>query len=355
MSVYTNKSSKKQKGTFDQKTKRKSNSRSGSSEKQNLDDDALQNTERSKCDQVFYQDVYIGPFIPPKVIASKVKASVTIIMWLLFLSSCEKTDVAEPPKPKIQDGKYYSTDSKWVYKQNQYNLQFTEAIGIYNFYNAVPKSLSFFSYLREDKYYPYMDQITSQLKGIANHEHFSEEDMAGCVLAWTHSIPREADPPGPEEYLRSPILTILDNRGDCDDHALLFSICMAYLGKKSCLVVYPGRHMASGIAIDGWTGPYFEGPSGTKYVFAEATWPDRALGEVSYPGDSFLVFEIDPVLSNDQYAKMIPKREKQLEIDGYDEMGNIYYKDGTVSIVDSISLADRSELERKSFTTSKAQ
>ncbi|MBS1686303.1 MAG: hypothetical protein JSS76_16290 [Bacteroidetes bacterium] len=230
---------------------------------------------------------------------------VLMAAFFMALASCNESGHSELKLTPERSDRSLSTHSQWLFRDRWYDLKFTKSVAVYDFYDEVPKGMSYYSYIREDKFCPYMEDIRKPLEGIAQDEHFSDRDLAECVLAWTQSIPYEKDPPGPREFIRFPILTLLDNRGDCEDHALLFSCTMASLGKPSCLIVIPGQtHMAAGVALDEWDGPYFTGPSGRHYVFAEATWPNTPLGKVSYPSDSVLIYEIDPIVSVTRYAKL---------------------------------------------------
>ena len=116
----------------------------------------------------------------------------------------------------------------------------------------------------------------SYIRGLADRLNELTSDMsslerANCVLKFVQSIPYvyDIDNKGVSDYWNYPYETLWDQKGDCDDHAILYAALMKAMGYKVAILILPG-HMAVGLDVSGASGTYYM-VSGVKYYYCEAT------------------------------------------------------------------------------------
>ena len=110
----------------------------------------------------------------------------------------------------------------------------------------------------------------------------SPEEMAHQILSWVgRSIVYDELEARPlHDYARTPVETLAERRGDCDDVAdLIISLCLA-VGLPAMRGCYPPDHITCAIAGD-FTGDYIEA-HGRRYFIAEPKFGSQ----VSMVGDS---------------------------------------------------------------------
>jgi hypothetical protein len=85
----------------------------------------------------------------------------------------------------------------------------------------------------------------------------------------------------PIEYPKYPIEALLDEQGDCEDHALLAGALLKRMGYEVALVFLPD-HAALGVAgAEGLPGAFIQDPkTGKRYFYGETTGEGWLLGEL---------------------------------------------------------------------------
>ncbi len=110
---------------------------------------------------------------------------------------------------------------------------------------------------------------------------YSDYDMVECAILFAQEIPytTDAETKGKSEYPRFPIETVVDDTGDCEDHAFLLAATTYALGYDTVLLDFP-THMAVGIAgDDSIKGSYYNW-RGKKFFFIETTATGWKLGQI---------------------------------------------------------------------------
>jgi hypothetical protein len=111
---------------------------------------------------------------------------------------------------------------------------------------------------------------------------FTKIETVELALLLVQSIPYsiDIDTTGLEEYPRYPLETLVDDTGDCEDHAILLAELLCALQYDAVLLEYPGDHMAVGVADSGdMFGTYYE-HDGKKYYYTETTATGWKIGDI---------------------------------------------------------------------------
>ena len=110
---------------------------------------------------------------------------------------------------------------------------------------------------------------------------YSDYDMVETAILFAQGIPytTDADTKGKSDYPRFPIETVVENTGDCEDHAFLLAAVTSALGYDTVLLDFP-THLAVGIAgDDSIKGTYYNW-RGKRFYFIETTATGWKLGQV---------------------------------------------------------------------------
>ena len=129
-------------------------------------------------------------------------------------------------------------------------------------------------------------QLAEALDAIATEEGFSEIQRLNFILKFVQYIvdyQDDNDTAGCEEYWRYPVETLVEERGDCEDSALLFASLMENVDVDSVLLFYvlgeTNGHLATGVSIDeDIPGTTIEYDTKT-YYYCETTSSSFAVGE----------------------------------------------------------------------------
>ena len=124
--------------------------------------------------------------------------------------------------------------------------------------------------------------LASSLSAEAEKMGFTDEQEVELALSFVQSIPYSTDieSTGLQEYPRYPIETLVEDTGDCEDHAILLGELLRSLHYDAILLEYPGEHMAVGVAeVGNMYGSYYN-YNGKKYFYAETTATGFKVGNV---------------------------------------------------------------------------
>lgn len=232
--------------------------------------------------QVFWQDV--EDVEPLNAKCKKIgKVFIPVIAALLLctlLTSCIK--VYEFPKERVGD--CYVRTYHWAYKNRPFRATFRIPVSVYDHYDALPKNLAYDYYACEDSMYPYMDYVVRVLQDSSADFNFDQRQWAEYVLAFVQAMPYSQDPYADEEYVRFPVISIVEGALDCEDKSLVFSAICSFSGIPSALVGIPSEHhMAAAIKLDGVEGSCGQRKGGSEWNFCEATSDGWNINENSCP------------------------------------------------------------------------
>jgi len=127
---------------------------------------------------------------------------------------------------------------------------------------------------------PEVAEMAWQIRQLSERDQLGGVGEINNVLAFAQRFrysDDEADK-GRKEYPRFPLELLVDDQGDCEDHAILAAACLLNLGYDARLVAvdYPSGpgHMALGVAgPDDLPGAFFleDGATGRWYYYCEVT------------------------------------------------------------------------------------
>jgi hypothetical protein len=215
---------------------------------------------------------------------------------------------SNPPPPYIevsaaaqsyQSGENITRRFDWEYKGCSWWYEATLSTGLYQYLQDRPR-------LQVDDWavyatHPGNEWLTKGLADVILRDApglgYSDYDIVECAVVFAQQIPYtlDADSKGKSEWPRFPIETVVDDTGDCEDHAILLAAVTHALGYDTVLLDYP-THMAVGIAGDpSIRGTYYEW-RGKRFYFVETTSTGWVLGELpeKYQGVEAKVIELIP-------------------------------------------------------------
>lgn len=125
----------------------------------------------------------------------------------------------------------------------------------------------------------FISAIAAELKRVVVEEHYTARQAVEFVATFVQSIPCDCDSntKGVEDYPDYPVEFLVDQRGDCEDHAILLAAILEKMDYKVVLFEPPG-HVALGVAgvdLPGWGMEY----QGVRYYYLETTAAGYTLGE----------------------------------------------------------------------------
>jgi hypothetical protein len=132
---------------------------------------------------------------------------------------------------------------------------------------------------------PEVDILALKLAELQNRRGYCTFDRAANVLAFAQQCIQYTEDPSPEgeptDYPRYPIESLVEARGDCEDHAILAAAVLKRMGIDVALLIGAG-HAALGVAgAEGLPGYYLEDPhTGVRYFYGETSSEGWTMGEV---------------------------------------------------------------------------
>jgi hypothetical protein len=132
---------------------------------------------------------------------------------------------------------------------------------------------------------PEVEVLAAKMAEIHRQRGYCTYDQAANVLAFAQQCivySRDLSPEGEEiEYPKYPIESLVEEAGDCEDHAILAAAVLKRMGFDVALLFCPG-HAALGVAgAEGLPGKYVEDPrTGIKYFYGETTAEGWEIGEL---------------------------------------------------------------------------
>lgn len=118
------------------------------------------------------------------------------------------------------------------------------------------------------------------------------------ALAFVQSLPYVLDEAskGKEEYVRYPLETMADGKGDCEDKAVLLGALFQEMGIDFVLLSVPD-HVALGVHCDAVDAGSYLMHNGKRYYYLETTAPGWEIGQIPEQYAS-TVFELAPIRTN---------------------------------------------------------
>lgn len=222
-----------------------------------------------------------------------------------YVQDADDGDEAEPaplPPPPEPDGDLVRRYA-WDFEGRQWNWRLEMPEDLYTFYQERPFVYDDRGRHAYDAYVstPYDDTwiaaLAGSLQGVGDQEGWDDATVLSFALAFVQSLPYAPDDvtTGFDEFPRYPILTLVDEGGDCEDTSILFAAIAQALGHEVVLLS-PPRHMAVGVRSSDAGDGVVDG-DGTTWRYAETTGQGWRLGEVpeEYEGTEMRIFPLQPM------------------------------------------------------------
>jgi len=171
-----------------------------------------------------------------------------------------------------QQKAWHSILTSWIWNNKSATWDVSLSFEKYYEYSMAPRDYSR-TLSNVQKYATVNDPtIKSLATSLKNFTSVMDDlERANCVLKFVQSLPYVYDinNKGVDEYWNYPYETLWDQRGDCDDHAILYATLMKAMGYRTAIIILPG-HMAVGLDVPGASGTYFLS-GGVRYYYCEPT------------------------------------------------------------------------------------
>ncbi|MCJ7571770.1 MAG: hypothetical protein MUO82_07825 [Candidatus Thermoplasmatota archaeon] len=133
----------------------------------------------------------------------------------------------------------------------------------------------------------FFQKLASALSAEGVKLGFTNNQMVELAVLFVQTIPYsyDIDSTGCKEYPRYPIETLVDDTGDCEDHAILLTQLLSSMNYDAILLFYSGEsgeraHMAIGVADSGNTYGTSYNHNGKKYFYVETTSTGWEIGDI---------------------------------------------------------------------------
>jgi len=216
----------------------------------------------------------------------------------------------------------------WEFEGKRYRLTYSFEKQAYNHYKSIPREYyDFAKYLNEDPGFVVAREMANKLEQLAEHYHFDEKEKVEFIASFVQHLKYESD--GKYEYPRYPIETLVDQKGDCEDSAILLASLLQAIGYKVVLLS-PVGHMGVGLAIDGKLDGVGVNHEDYNYYYIETTnkgwgigdYPDHLSSEIqvfdsgSRLGTKPLAINNSKTDKNESYAEQISTKEEVISGSG---------------------------------------
>ncbi len=188
----------------------------------------------------------------------------------------------------------------WEYGRSEWSLEMQIAENLYSYYKEMPRppTTNYSVYVTHPLDDADIDYLADQFQDAARQHRFDEVEIIEFAAAFVQNLPYTADSvtTAYDEYPRYPVETLIDNGGDCEDTSILLAAVLDSLGYNVALIVFPDKHCAVGVSVDGVAGAYFE-QNGTRYFYLETTDTGWGIGQVpdDLQGLNAYLYEMEPV------------------------------------------------------------
>lgn len=186
----------------------------------------------------------------------------------------EKGKIRLIENPPVREYQYI-----WYYQGQQYTLSNTYEESDYLHFKKLKRieTADYSYYIQPDIYDEYQEKDTSllfqKIKHLAEKNMLTEQEIAGLILSFVQNIPAEEDN---DNYFKYPYETLYENKGDCEDMAILASYLLNKFDIDN-VIIETEDHVGLGIAVPS-EGLVFNF-NDKEYYYAETTGSGYHIGE----------------------------------------------------------------------------
>jgi len=174
---------------------------------------------------------------------------------------------------------------RWHFQGRHFSLTPGFSLERYRYFKALPRVANhaqYALYATDSHDDGELASLIEELEKAAQAANLNVWEKLNLIVAFVQSIPYV---PEKEEYARYPLETLIDQKGDCEDAAILTAAILQQMGYPVVLLVFlEEKHIAVGISVSPpKSGDYcFYQYGGRNYYYLEATcagWPIGMIPE----------------------------------------------------------------------------
>jgi hypothetical protein len=183
--------------------------------------------------------------------------------------------VPSQPTPTLVDP--YRRTYEWTYagRSRTYTIEIPQSLYA-DYKNKSHSDTNYAKYAITPEDRKVLDSIVMDFERNSD----SKSEAAYNIVAFVQSLPYVKDKAstGFDNYARYPIETLVDNKGDCEDTAILTAALLKEMRYGVVLIHLPG-HVAVGVKCSGCSGYSYE-IHGEKYYYIETTGENWKIGQM---------------------------------------------------------------------------
>lgn len=194
------------------------------------------------------------------------------------------------PHTVIEEDGYYEVEHTWWCNGKQCSITLNISTNLYDYYQNEREHLAYryqfnggeippnyFSFMLSEHDREIMQALADEFSTHA----VSELETINLALTFIQSLPYayDTDSKGTDEYVRYPVETLVDGRGDCEDKVALLAALLYEMDVDFILLVLP-EHMAVGVHCDGVEADRYLLFQDKKYYYVETTQSNWQIGQI---------------------------------------------------------------------------
>lgn len=167
----------------------------------------------------------------------------------------------------------------WEHEGKRFRYTCTFDKEDFRFYREQPREYYDFSvYVKEDPGHAFVGRLAYKLHQMAKGNGLDDREAVEFLASFVQHLRYESD--GKYEYPRYPVETLVEQKGDCEDTAILLAAMLRSLGYKVVLLS-PEGHMGVGLSVGGSLPGVGVEFGGDHYYYIETTNTGWGIGD--YP------------------------------------------------------------------------
>jgi len=147
-------------------------------------------------------------------------------------------------------GSTVSRTYQWLFQDRYFTLTHGFSLERYRYFQALPRIAAYSqysAYITDSHDDDELALLVTDLERAARSASLNVWEKLNLIIAFVQSIPYV---PEAEEYARYPLETLVEQKGDCEDSAILTAAILHQMGYPVVLLVFlEEQHIATGISV----------------------------------------------------------------------------------------------------------